>query len=506
MKKMKVLLPFAVVGLMLSLGACGSNNGGESGKSTTPSVAPQPKVTVKTADDKSSLTLVVGENGQLKASEEGVTWASNNEKVATVDQTGKVTAVAPGSAKISAAKEGFKTGELTVTVNRKPPIATLHMEDADHNAADGFWYNSNRGPELTPVYEKSSASDGTCIGYFGEGDVEVLKFTSSAVIKAELVLTMGHNSSFESLATIMDAKLNNAAISLENVAYNSDSDGQGGYTFQGVSLGEFDLVAGENALEFDLKGNAPYLDDLMIYSETAATIAKVDAPAKETIVMTNSEESLALTAEDTLQLTSATTGLSYNSRNTSVANVDENGLVTAVAKGSAVIEVYKAGMISTKVSLTVAEKVVVGEIRAQAEDGTCDGAAITESDAETPTAINKRGTSTGETCTAQWEAEAVLTIKFNADKAGAYSVYLNGRAGGQYGTVNIDDLKAVIEVKVNNVAIAIPDALAISGRTFTDYLLGNTNLTVGENTIEVKAIGESNTAPNIDFFKLVPNA
>ena len=71
---------------------------------------------------------------------------------------------------------------------------------------------------------------------------------------------------------------------------------------------------------------------------------------------------------------------------------------------------------------------------------------------------------------------------------------------------NIDDLKAVIEVKVNNVAIAIPDALAISGRTFTDYLLGNANLTVGENTIEVKAIGESDTAPNIDFFKLVPNA
>ncbi len=502
---MKVLLPFAVVGLMLSLGACGSNNGGESGKSTTPSVAPQPKVTVKTADDKSSLTLVVGENGQLKASEEGVTWASNNEKVATVDQTGKVTAVAPGSAKISAAKEGFKTGELTVTVNRKPPIATLHMEDADHNAADGFWYN-NRGPELTPVYEKSSASDGTCIGYFGEGDVEVLKFTSSAAIKAELVLTMGHNNSFEPLSDIMDAKLNNVAIDLSAKNYVTDSDGQGGYTFQGVSLGEFDLVAGENALEFDLKGNAPYLDDLMIYSDAAATIAKVDAPAKETIVMTNSEESLALTAGDTLQLTSATTGLSYNSRNTSVATVDENGLVTAVAKGSVVIEVYKAGMISAKVSLTIAEKITAGEIRVQAEDGTCDGAAITESGAETPTAIIKRSTSSGETCTAQWAAEAVLVLNFDAANAGSFKLYLNGRAGGQYGTANIADLKAVIEVKVNDAALALPDELAISGRTFTDYLLGEVTLKAGANKIEIKAIGEADTAPNIDFMKLVPNA
>ena len=63
-----------------------------------------------------------------------------------------------------------------------------------------------------------------------------------------------------------------------------------------------------------------------------------------------------------------------------------------------------------------------------------------------------------------------------------------------------------VEVSFIRMNHSIPDAFAISGRTFTDYLLGNANLTVGENTIEVKAIGESNTAPNIDFFKFVPNA
>ena len=83
---------------------------------------------------------------------------------------------------------------------------------------------------------------------------------------------------------------------------------------------------------------------------------------------------------------------------------------------------------------------------------------------------------------------------------------LNGRAGGQYGMTNIEDLKAVIEVKVNDAALAIPDALAISGRTFTDYLLGNVTLKAGDNKIEIKAIGEADTAPNIDFMKLVPNA
>ena len=496
MKKMKVLLPFAVVGLMLSLGACGGPGGGESGKSTTPSVAPQPKVTVKTADDKTSLTLVVGENGQLKASEEGVTWASNNEKVATVDQTGKVTAVAPGSAKITATKEGFKTGELNVTVNRKPPIATLHMEDADHNAADGFWYNSNRGPELTPVYEKSSASDGTCIGYFGEGDVEVLKFTSSAAIKAELVLTMGHNSSFESLATIMDAKLNNAAIALENVAYNSDSDGQGGYTFQGVSLGELDLVAGENALEFDLKGNAPYLDDLMIYSETAATIAKVDAPAKETIVLTNAEDDFKIETTDTVQIASATTGLSYRSRSENIATVDENGLVTGVAEGSAVIEVYKAGMISAKATITVTRKAAAGEINVEIETG------VSSKDEADADQVTFRSASGGRTVTDAFPVGATLTLNIEAANAGSYTMTFVARRSYNQGDFD-NNFATAFEMKVNDAAVATE--AAVNGNSWADYVIANVTLKAGANTLTIKALTEVNPI-NIDSLRFTPAA
>ena len=138
MKIMKGFFPIAVVGLLLSLGACtGPNDGGKSGQSTTSSVAPLPRITVKTADDKTSLTLIVGETGQVKADQEGVTWASTNAAVATVEN-GVVTAVAPGSAKITASKDGFKTGELNVTVNRKPPIATLrtpgHLIPIRHHA------------------------------------------------------------------------------------------------------------------------------------------------------------------------------------------------------------------------------------------------------------------------------------------------------------------------------------------------------------------------------------
>ncbi len=493
MKKMKVLLPFAVVGLMLSLGACGGPGGGESGQSTTPSVAPQPKVTVKTADDKSSLTLTVGETGQLKSSEEGVTWATSDAKVATVDQTGKVTAVAAGSAKITATKEGFKTGQLTVTVNRKPPIATLHMEDADHTAADGFWYN-NRGPELTPVYEKSSASDGTCIAYFGEGDKEVLKFTSSDAVKAELVITMGHNDSFEPLSSIMDAKFNNAAIDLSAKNYTTDSDGQGGYTFQAISLGEFDLIKGENALEFDLKGNAPYLDDVMIYSDAAATIALVAAPAKETIVLTNAEDDFKIETTDTVQITSATTGLTYRSRSETIATVDENGLVTGVAEGSAVIEVSKAGMISAKATITVTRKAEAGEIVAEIETG------VSSKDDADADQVTFRDASGGRRVTDAFPLDAVLTLNFEAANAGSYSMIFVARRSYNQGEFD-NTFAAAFEMKINEAAVATETA--VDGNSWADYVIANVTLKAGANVLTIKALTEINPI-NIDSVRFTP--
>ena len=140
-------------------------------------------IVVTAAGDKT--TLVMGETVQLSADQQGVTWASSDEKVATVDNTGKVTAVYAGSAVISAKKDGFNDGKLTINVTRPAATATLHWEDADHYAADGEWSSSN-DPYDSPAYDRSSgnASDGICCAHFGAGDKETLAFTSSAATKA----------------------------------------------------------------------------------------------------------------------------------------------------------------------------------------------------------------------------------------------------------------------------------------------------------------------------------
>ena len=456
-------------------------------------------IKVTAADNKT--TLVIDETVQLSADKDGVTWASSDATIASVSDKGLVTALKAGSVNITASKDKFKTGSIAIKVTRPAATKVLHWEVADHVSADGEWYNNNRGPGETPIYDKSSASDGTCIGYFGDGDKETLTFTSSEAVKAELVVTMGHNSSFEDLSTIFGAKFNDTEISLVGVAYISDTDGQGGYTFAQVSFGEVDLIKGSNALEISMKGNAPYLDDLEIYAAAATEIEAVPAPEKEKIVISNPEEDLTIEAESTVQLICSTEGVSYKSNNEEIATVSGEGLVTGVAKGNTTIVVSKEGMTTTKVTIKVTEKKVAGEIRIEAESGKVGEDAISEN-----TDIKIRTASTGETLTERWLAGAMLTITFNYGNADSFSLYLNARAAGQYGTSNIDDLAAVIEIKLNDVAIAIPTSTAVSGRTFADYLIGVVTLKAGENKLEIKSIGEDNTAPNIDFIKLLPVA
>jgi len=445
------------------------------------------KLTVTAAANKTS--LVQGETVQLTASKEGVTYTSSDATIASVSATGLVTALKAGQVTIKVSKEGFQDGTIALTITRPEATATLHFEDAAHYAADGFWESSSYGPVYTPIYSKEQASDGTCVAYFGEGDKETLTFTSTAAVKAELTMKVLYYSAVEDLGSCYNIKVNNTDVSVAGIAY------AGSYEILEISLGEHTLIAGQNTVEINLLGVSPYLDDFCVYASAATTIAVVAAPEMLPIEVT--ETTITIEEGQTAQLTCATEGVTYTSTAEATATVSATGLVTAVAKGNANINITKAGMKSARVKVVVTEKVLAGELRVEAETGTIDGEALGDD-----SAIKTRTASTGETITAQWAADTTLTLKVTATNAGSYQLYLNGRAGGQYGMSNIEDLATVIEVKINGVALAVTGA--ISGRTYTDYLLGTVTLVAGENTITIKSIGEADTAPNIDFLKFVP--
>ena len=107
----------------------------------TITAAPKPATGITL--NKSELTLTAGEDETLTAtvtpegSTDAVVWSSSKTDVATVDATGKVTAVAPGEATITATA-GTKTATCKVKVNCAHGSFTLFSEK-DSNCTEKGW-------------------------------------------------------------------------------------------------------------------------------------------------------------------------------------------------------------------------------------------------------------------------------------------------------------------------------------------------------------------------------
>ena len=446
-----------------------------------------PNITV--AADKTS--LLIGETANLTASEQGVTWASSDDTIASV-ANGIVTAKKIGSATIKASKDHFNDGSITINVVRPAPTATLHMEDADHYTADGVWGTSYSGTmygpgEESPVYDRSSgnASDGKCIAYMDNGDKEILTFTSSAAVKAELVMTMASRSAVSDMSTIMTVKFNGADIDLAGKAFEGGGDTN---TFLEFSFGDVNLVAGNNVMQFDFLGSSPYMDDLNIYAESATTIAVVQPAEKQDIVI--GQESIKIAVGKTAQITSAITDLKYRSANTAIATVDDNGLVTGVAAGSTTISISKDGCKTLKLPVEVVE--AEGAFKVNIDNISGEGIVTKES---------RNLTAPDNVMIDSFAVDAVGTLEFNVETAGTYTMYMKARASGGYSASAADDLATCMELKVNGVKLDLTGEVAPG--TFATYLLGDVTLTAGKNVITIKCIS---SVPGINLFNFIPKA
>lgn len=497
MKKSKILLPMMAVLLFgMGLAAC-NNNAQKSGNTPTSSVAPQ-KETIKITAAGDKKEVEIEQTLQLTASVEGVTWASSDVKIATVDNAGKVTAVAAGDVTITATKDGYNKGTIAIKVKRAPALATLHMEDADHFAADGWWGTADDG--YTPVYNKDAASGGTCIAHIDNGDKETIKFSSSAAIKAEVVITMSSSSSDVNLAEVMSVKLNNAAVSMANktLAGGSTDD------FQEVSLGELDIAA-TNTLEISFLGSAPYLDDLSFYSKQAATIAIIAAPVKEQITVAQAELAAYIDTDSQIEVTKPTSleGVSFVSDKEEVASVNDAGKVTGHKLGSATITVKKEGWYSARVSVTVDKAGVEGEIRIQAEDA----AEIPEGFHEYTdrTTGIQNGHYGGAYITGYDVSSACsLSYTFESPKAQSMTLIIAGASHYQMSEDFVFGTDAVI--KLNNAVVTPTGEAKIEsnqqmGAPTVEVTIGVVQVKQGTNTFVLEF---AERAPALDAFRFIP--
>ena len=122
---MKMKKGFGVFAILLALSVTACNilpqNNESKNEEQESSIVPettsqQQKINVTAAGGVK--TLLVGETVQLSADVDGVTWSSASANIATVDDSGLVTAVALGSATIKASKDGYKDGSISITVTK----------------------------------------------------------------------------------------------------------------------------------------------------------------------------------------------------------------------------------------------------------------------------------------------------------------------------------------------------------------------------------------------------
>ena len=596
MKKSKILLPLALLGLVFGVAACNGGEKKEGGEDTpTSQVTPgkEEKITITAKDDKK--TLILGETVQLTASVDGVTWESKKPEVATVDANGLVTSVGVGSTTITASKEGYKSGTISIKVDLKDIIVTAQGEttllagqtvqlkadqegvtwessdptvatvsdvglvtaikfgtatitaskegfdsakttinvvrpevnakfdlttDADHFSADGWWELGGSGmfamQQITgwnPISQNRSwgqqeENPETFIGGFGEGDKETVKFTSDKANKAELVLDMG-NSSAVTLSEVMSIKLNDTAMDLSAFVLEEHA-GQFGASleFAELSLGEYNLVVGENTLEFTFLADTNiFLNEVHVYAGDAKVVL-VPPVVKEQIEV--KEAKLEVIEGETVQIESEITGVSYASVDVETATVDENGVVTGVKTGIVNITVMKEGMYSVRVQITVKPAPVAGQILLEVENAeellTEEGVEGAHISKDGQGGFGGNAVHSGGAYVSFYQAsEVTLTMKFTAEAASTMVLSVVGSAPMSFGGEAAPYVfKDSMVITFNEEAFTPAEEANFPApegwsSTMSEVVLGDVAVKAGENVLVIKL---ADTFPSLDVFKL----
>ena len=526
MMRKKFLLPLLTlsVAAAFALGACGAKPEGKSqGGEDASSEVEEVKINITSEGGKKE--IMVGETLQLTADQEGVTWGTRNDDIVSVSSSGLVTALATGSARITAEKEGFARGTFTLTVTKapeRPAKYTLHMEDADHYSPNddkwgmnygGTWYGPNADGD-SPI-EEGGGSDGTHLGWLQNGCKETLTFTANKAVEVEIGVSMAYNAEMD-LAGVMTVTFNDANIDMTGRKCEAPEEEGSYYEFNTTSFGNVTLNNGQNVLVITMIAQGPNLDDFKIYTEEDIEIAVVKPIVLPKIEVTPA--SVTLEIGGTQQLTTVTEGVTYTSSDATIAEVSNAGLITGKAAGNAEITVSKEGMRSAKVAVkvkaaqqvaTVYELVAGTAVRMEFEKGEfyCDsGTWAIEMSGSTmgpnhdggDTPIEDQDSASGGQSLGYFNQTSKVTMKFTSPKDGTVALKLCAAAASDYA------LDGQIEIKVNGNPVTLTDKVVTGGGennyyNWVEVDLGNAAVVSGNNQLTLEVLASQGC--NLDYIE-----
>ena len=312
-----------------------------------------------------SLSLEEGETATISytvqpkdATTPDVSFSSSDTSVATVSNTGIVTAVAPGTATITVkTKDGGFTATVTITVKAKTVAvtgisldkteltlksgekATLTATVTPANATDKSvtWTSSDPpvvavdngeilagkpGTATITVKTKDGGKTATCKVTVESGDVAV---TGVSLDKTELTLKSGEKATLTATVTPEDATDKTVTWTTSDAAV--------------VAVDKGEVLAGKpGKATITVKTNDGGKTATCSITVEAATVAVTGVSLDKTELSLTEGGSATLKATVTPEDATDKT-VSWKSSDSAVATVDENGKVTAVKAGSATITV-----------------------------------------------------------------------------------------------------------------------------------------------------------------------
>ncbi len=330
--------------------------------------------------NKDTLNLEVGGSETLVATVVGsatAVWTSSNTNVATVDQNGKVTAVAEGTATITVTV-GTATDTCTVTVTTSGGTVTPTPDVTDKEkyfdsivadptvgtdyklafwqenlskvfyavaemTDDGFLQTTESADNAAVVRLEAGTYDECYYLKLGNKYISLNSTWGGKYVKASITLTDAPTTEFyfgthNEIASVVEAK-DDSGLSQTNTVYLG-------------THGEYSTVAASSTYYLE-STTAIDVSQFVLRLVVASNGTVTPNPTPDSVSLNKDTLYLEVGGSETLVATVVGSATAvWTSSNTNVATVDQNGKVTAVAEGTATITVT-AGTATATCTLTV---------------------------------------------------------------------------------------------------------------------------------------------------------
>ena len=313
-------------------------------------------------EKKEVISIAISENPSLKvgdscmlavtfnptdATDKSLNWSSGNTAVATVDGSGKVIAVAKGSAKIKATSSNGKTAECTVTVEEK----TIQVDSITVN--DKLSLKVGESCALSVTFNPADATDKTLKWSSDKTAVATVdsngKVTAVAVGSAKITATSNNGKTAVCNVEVVDNKISVTEVSLNKTALELVVEGTETLTAtikpENATDKTVTWATSDTAIvTVDTNGKVKAVKEGTATITVTTKDGGKKAECKVTVKSKTTENSISLDKTsasmkvgETLTLTAKVTPegkkVTWKSSDETKATVDENGKVTAKAEG-----------------------------------------------------------------------------------------------------------------------------------------------------------------------------